>query len=122
MALQANSLPNVTQPGQLDRRVLLQSRTDTADNLGQPIPTWATFATVWAAWSPTTGREQVGAAQLQSLQTGILRIRYRSDVDSTCRVVLDGVTFEIIAPPTEIGRRAYLDLVLRALTTTVASP
>lgn len=109
-----------TQPGQLDRRVTLRSATRAADALGQMVATWGDAATVWGAWSPVTGREISAAGQLQPQQIGTLRIRHRSDIDATWRVVLGSITFEIIAPPVEIGRRAFLDLSLRALASAAA--
>ena len=35
--------------GFLDRRIVIQSASRTADAYGQTVPSWSTYATVWAA-------------------------------------------------------------------------
>jgi SPP1 family predicted phage head-tail adaptor len=115
MGIYSNALSARTQPGQLDRRVTLYSAIAEDDAIGQMVRTWVEEDVVWAAWAPQTGREVQAAAQLQVQSLGVLRIRYRSDITSNWRVTLDDRLFEIIAPPTEIGRRAFLDLAVRGL-------
>jgi SPP1 family predicted phage head-tail adaptor len=44
----------------------------------------------------------------------VFRIRYRSDVTATMRLVESGKTYELVAPPVEIGRREGLDLMCAA--------
>ena len=43
--------------GLLDQRIEIQSQTLTKDSYGQDIPTWTTFATVWADVIPLEGRQ-----------------------------------------------------------------
>jgi len=113
----SNALPNVTTPGHLDREVTLYSPTLAADHWGQMIASWSSQGTVWAAWSPAASGETQQADQLTALVRGTLRIRYHSTINSSWRVVLGSVTFEIIAPPAEIGRQAFLDLHAHSLNT-----
>ncbi len=115
MALTSNALPNQMHPGLLDRRVTLCYALTEADALGQMVRTWVEDGDVWAAWAPQAGREVQAAAQLQSHAVGILRTRYRDDITSNWRVLMDDQVFEIVAPPIAIGRRNYLDLVLRGI-------
>lgn len=66
----------------------------------------------WARWLPQAGREYVAAASRHTDLTGILRIRYRSDIAATWRVLLDGVLYDIVGI-VEVGRRSYLDLIVK---------
>ena len=50
--------------GTLNRRVRLESRVETDDEAGEPIPTWVVFAEVWGALEPTRGREFMTEAQI----------------------------------------------------------
>lgn len=62
--------------GQLRRRVQLQASTDTADSLGQPIPSWSTIATYWAQIKPLRGREDVNAQQKKPEVSHRVTMRY----------------------------------------------
>lgn len=96
--------------GTLRHRVELQERTDTQDGTGQPIPAWATYATVWAAIEPLTARELIAAKQAQSEATTKIRLRYVSGVDHTDRVVFGSRTYAInsVVNPDERNRELHL--------------
>lgn len=106
---------NSSDPGKLDRRVTLLAPLTTRDAAGGVVNSWSTVATVWAEFTPQSGREIQQAGQLLALAAATFRIRYRSDIAATWRLVLDGTVYELAAPPVEVGRRVYLDLVARAL-------
>ena len=61
--------------GRLRHRVQIQSGTETADAVGQPVTTWATTRTVWAAIEPLTGREFQEAQRTDSDITHTVTIR-----------------------------------------------
>lgn len=83
--------------GRLRHRVTIQSATTTVDSFGQPIETWGTFATVWAAVEPLSGREYFDAQQVQSEVSYRVRIRHLSGVVPTMRVSYDSRTLEVLA-------------------------
>jgi SPP1 family predicted phage head-tail adaptor len=83
--------------GDMDRRVVIQSRTDAIDGLGQPVPTWTTLATVWAALEPGRGREFFAASGIVAETPMMFRIRWRTDVTTTCRIQYAGATYTIDA-------------------------
>lgn len=74
------------EPGRLNRRVELQSATETADTRGGIARTWATYATVWAEVAPLGGRELFYAQQVQSLVTHNIRMRYRTTLTAAHRI------------------------------------
>lgn len=104
-----------SNPARLDRRVTLRSPSEARDAAGGTTTTWTDTATVWAEWTPQGGRELQQAGQKLALGGGTLRIRYRPGLTARHRVVLDGSVYELTAPPIEVGRRVYLDLVVQAL-------
>lgn len=73
--------------GRLTERVTLQARSDTPDGYGQPVPAWATVATVWAAVESISGREYVTAAAEQAETTLRVTLRHRSIDASTHRLL-----------------------------------
>jgi SPP1 family predicted phage head-tail adaptor len=68
---------------------------------------------VWASWLPQSGREFTAAQARHSEATGIFRIRHRTDLDPTWQIVQGDDLFGIVAV-LEVGRREYLDLIVKA--------
>jgi len=102
--------------GPLDRRLTLAHKTHGAQAAsGDYTITYTTYATVWGKKIELNGRETfVGGAK--DAETAVrFEIRYRSDVVATDRVTLDGVVYELTAPPAELGRRRGLALLAKAV-------
>lgn len=73
--------------GRLNRRIQIQSYTETQDSLGEITQAWSTTATVWAAIEPLNGREYLEARAINEETRVRFRIRYRSGLDSDMRIV-----------------------------------
>lgn len=81
--------------GELRQRVVIQSKSAVKNEYGEPIYSWSTLATVWAAVEPLTAREFIqGRAELQEVSTRI-RMRYRDDVSAENRCTWNGHTYDI---------------------------
>ena len=95
--------------GDLDQRVTLQSRSVVKDAMGQDTITWVPEATVWAQVQAVRGREFFAAAQVQQEQTIKVRIRWRTGVSPTWRLVWQGRNHDItgIIP---VGRNDMLEI------------
>ena len=95
--------------GDLDQRVLIQSRSVTKDAYGQDTITWVDVCSVWAQVHALRGREFFAAAQTQQEQSVKVRIRYRTDITQTCRLVHNGVNHDItgVIP---VGRKEMLEI------------
>lgn len=106
---------NSSDPGRLDRRVTLLAPLTSRDAAGGVVNSWSTVATVWAEWNPQPGREVQQAGQFLPLVVGVMRLRWREGLEASWRVVMGASLFELVAPPVEVGRRVYLDLVLRSI-------
>lgn len=76
------------QSGKFRHRVILLRRVDAQGQSGQVEHTYEPFATsVPARVAPVAGREFFAAQQVQSEVTTRISIRWRGDVDETCRVM-----------------------------------
>jgi SPP1 family predicted phage head-tail adaptor len=69
-----------------DRRIVIQEKTNTSDTYNQPVPTWATFATVWASVDDRSGGESFQADQLTAYRNTVFTIRYLSGLNETMRI------------------------------------
>ena len=102
-------------PGRLDKYVSLRRLDTTIDAIGGIVSSWTHVAFVWAQLLPTNGREFIAAQARIAEAAGVLRIRWRVDVAATWRVFVEGVVYEVAAPPVQVGRRSFLDLVLKSV-------
>ena len=95
-------------PGRLDRLITIEQNTPTTTS-GEPVPAWATFATVYAMKSDQRGREFFDAQQVVAERTTVFRIRWLAGVTELMRIVFDSITYDIKAI-SEVGRHDALDL------------
>ena len=101
------------QLGKYNRRILLQRPADQRLPSGQPAPGgWQDIARPWAWIKGKSGSEAVVADLEVSSTVASMRIRYRTDVDASWRVVYRGEPYDIKAVlPDEAGRE-HVDLVV----------
>ena len=74
--------------GDLNRRVRIERRDQTQDELGQPVDTWVEVATVWCNVRMLTGKETLVSDADVGSATASIRIRFRTDIDGGMRAVL----------------------------------
>jgi SPP1 family predicted phage head-tail adaptor len=102
--------------GRLDQRIVIQRAVTSADDFNQPVETFATLATIWAAAVPVSDGERMQSGQTLANKMIRFTIRYSSDVadvDPRDRIVFDGRTYDI-AGVKEIGRREGLEITATA--------
>ena len=71
--------------GELNHRIDIQSVTDTPDEQGANVQTWATVKTRWAKVEPLSGRELYNAQQVKSDVTHKICIRYYEGLTANMR-------------------------------------
>lgn len=84
--------------GSLDRRVIIQSRDDGVDAIGQPVDTWTALITVWASRRFSSGLESIKAGSDTSITRASYRIRFSSeakDINAGMRLYDDGEIWDI---------------------------
>jgi SPP1 family predicted phage head-tail adaptor len=103
--------------GELDRRITLQTRsTSKSGTTGSTSEQFTTLATVWAQVKDLRGREFAAARQVNAEITTVFRIRWRTGVNELGRILYNGRTYDVVAPPAEIGRREGLEIMATAKT------
>ena len=99
--------------GFLDRRIIIQSASRTADVYGQTVPSWATYVTVWAALD----NESASSAVLEEQETSTNRVTWRVRSSTQTRAVTPkyrisygGDIYNILAVQ-EVGRKNELHFI-----------
>ncbi len=82
--------------GRLRDRVSLQSQATILNSNGDQVKVWTEFAQVWADISPMSAREFTASQQTTSSASGRITIRYRSDVNASCRIVAGSRIYNIV--------------------------
>lgn len=88
-------LQTKTNIGRRDRRIVIQELTNAPDAYNQPIPTWSTFASVWASVQDKGGGEGYQADQLTASRNTVFNIRYLSGVRETMRILYNSRYYNI---------------------------
>ena len=102
--------------GRLDRRITIQSKTESQDAFGAPIAAWVSFAAVWAERIEMSGREFFTAQQVTPEVIRKYRIRWVSNLTTLNRILdEDGEPFDIVRVA-EVGRRHWLELTVKVPT------
>ena len=113
------------EAGRLKERVAIQHRVETQDPIyGTTIVSWEQLATVWAEVQDILPSRSESIADSISIarRPARVRMRYREDLDSTMRLVVNGRTLNIIAGPAELGFRAGLEFMAEELSTQGEEP
>ena len=99
------------QAGRLNRRVTVERRTVVEDPLGGGAVTWVPLATLWANFRNASGSEAIRNDAPVGITKASVRIRYREDIDPTCRLIHRGTTYNIESVLPDQVAREYCDLV-----------
>jgi len=89
---------NQTKTYEYNRRVSLQSYTESKSVSGQVTKSWTTYATIWAKIRTMSGTEKVRNDQPVGLLSMEVTIRYSSDVSGVSvkdRILYGSDTFDI---------------------------
>lgn len=105
----------------LRHRCLIERPGTTQDaTYGTTGATWSTVATVWANVQdvlPSRSTETVHAGLANAASRTRVRMRFRTDLDSSMRFTIARPTstvYQVVAGPAEIGNRKYIEFVVEA--------
>jgi SPP1 family predicted phage head-tail adaptor len=101
--------------GTLNRLATIQTPTESANAIGEPILSWATFATRWVGIMPLSGSESVSALASQSDVTHKVMLHYTPGLKAKMRLVCESRTFEIMSV-VERGYRSEHELLVSEVT------
>lgn len=97
--------------GTLNREVTISRPPIGSDQYGEPLTTWSTVATVWANIKYLNGAETIRADAVMSVAKVSIRIRYRTDLDTSMRVRRGVTTFTVLAVLPDEVNQEHVDLV-----------
>lgn len=100
--------------GEMPYRVDIQQRSETQDELGQPVETWTLFAATWGDVRHQSGLETIKADSVSSTVRASIRIRYRANVTSGMRCVFAGKAYNILAVLAD-RKNDYCDMVCEVI-------
>ena len=104
------------QAGKLRHRIQIQQKTAGRDPVTGEVneAIWSSFAEVWAAFTPLSGREFIAARAAQSEATARVVIRYRPGVLPTMRILYRGDIYTIVGPPLAdpVSGKDYLSILV----------
>lgn len=98
--------------GKLDRRIQLQTGTESRDAFGQAIYTWTTTFTIWADVFPLPYNENVEGDRKTEQPFFKVRMRYQAGIIPTMRVLYNSSYYDIISI-NEGNRQEFLDLIIQ---------
>ena len=101
----------IDQAGQLDRRITIQTFSETTDNFGQEVKSFSTLDSVWANVVERVGREGEDGEMIAATKKVEFIIRYRTDVDEEMRILYNSNTYKIQAIQSADARKAFLKIV-----------
>jgi SPP1 family predicted phage head-tail adaptor len=106
--------------GQLDCLVSIRAHDGTQGTDGQPSVDPADFVEIadgecWADIFHPNGKESMRAGKDTSVVEASIRVRYRTDVTASMRVVHESDTYEVKAVLPDKSSRKYTDLVCELL-------
>jgi len=102
--------------GKLNRRIKVRKRSITLDSYGEETIMYSVLATLWADVSIRSGREFWAAQKINAELSGIIYIRYRTDITEDMIIEYNGKYYEITAPPIDFNdRREYLRLEVKEM-------
>ena len=81
--------------GNMRERVAIKGYTTVKSATGAEINTETTIAAVWASVTPIRGRESQDVGRLAALQTYLVKIHYRTDVDTSNFIVWGAKSMQI---------------------------
>jgi len=99
----------------LNRRCRVEYPVKTQDAVyGSDVTTWTLLAVIWC------NIQDELPSKSESNQNGVVintkrsrfRARYRNDIDSSMRIICDGVTYQIVSDAAEIGKKRHIEMMI----------
>jgi SPP1 family predicted phage head-tail adaptor len=98
----------MTDPGMLNRRLVLEAPVETADGAGGVIRSFAALTTVWAAITPAGARGDFVADDAGATVTHRIVIRWRTDLTARHRARLGERIFRFVSLRDQDGAGRFL--------------
>ena len=105
--------PISVNPGRMDRKLTIQTRTSTLDDTGAPVEDWTDGDTIPAESLRAFGRDRQSDVSERGQVVRKWRIRFRSDLENDSaskRIKCEGKVYELRPPQEDFmgPRRAFM--------------
>lgn len=108
-------MAGMSRAEQLDRSLVFYRQFEVGRSpTNEPIVEWRMQFKAFARQIILRGSEPFATGQVQGTARLIMRIRWREGVSVMDRVDYDGLTYQVVVPPIEVGRKQWLDVELAA--------
>ena len=97
----------------LNKRCRIEQKTTTTDeDYGTEVITWSLLTVCWCEVLDVlpSKSESVKNGLAVAANQARIRLRYRTDIDSSMRMNINGITYQIIAGPATIKGGQYIEL------------
>jgi len=81
--------------GRLRHRIEIQQDTPVRNDMGEPVPGWATIHTVWASITPVGGQERFSNNKESAEVSHKIKIRYLAGLSPAMRIKYGTRIFDI---------------------------
>lgn len=92
--------------GKMDKYLTINEKVTGTDDDGAPVTTWKTREQIWAQRIELSNTEFMQGQQMKSNFAAKFIINFNPGITTTDRILLEGITYEIMGKPREIGRQA----------------
>lgn len=75
---------------------------------------WVNVCNPWANWVNVHGSEVWAVESVQAQKAATVTIRYRKDIDEQCRIVYNGVVYDIVSIDNIREQNRVLEMKVRA--------
>ena len=83
-----------------DKKIIIQRYSSETDSIGQKLPVWERLTSAWAQVNPVGGREYYAAAQINSENDMIFKVRYSRLLEgyltSELRIIYCGRIYNVV--------------------------
>lgn len=98
--------------GQLNRRITVQRPGTVTNELNEVVPGWVdVVANLPAGILTMNGAQAIKADAITAKVRVSIRVRYRTDIDASMRVLLGSAVYQVLSALPDEVRRDYTDLV-----------
>lgn len=100
----------MSDPGKLNRRLVLEAPVETDDGAGGVTRSFSAIVTLWASVTPVSAQEEIEAARLGARVTHRISIRFSSDITTRHRFRDGSAIYRIVSLRDRDGRKRFVDI------------
>ena len=100
----------MTDPGLLNRRLVLEAPVESADGAGGVVRSYSAVATLWVSVTPVSAAREIEAARLGARVTHRLHLRFSGDITLHHRFRDGSRIYRIVTLRDRDGSKRFLEI------------